>query len=194
MFRFTMPIILIGVAVTVFMTFTNPLYGKIKELRSGVGVYDEALNNSLSLEKERDKLTTKYNAIGDENLNKLEKLLPSSVDNIRLILEIEQLAKQYNMALKDVRYEATNKAKETPAGAPIQGGIAQNVQKDYGVWSLQFGTQGSYTNFINFIKDIENHLRIVDISSVSFSSNVNPSAPSDTYKYDFTIKTYWLKN
>ena len=52
--------------------------------------------------------------------------------------------------------------------------------------------------FINFIKDLESNLRIVDISSIQFSSSasgvgLNPLLP-EAYKYDIKIKTYWLKN
>jgi len=39
---------------------------------------------------------------------------------------------------------------------------------------------------------------MVDISSVEFSSDTGSvsakTKPSDSYKYDFKIKTYWLKN
>ncbi len=201
-----MPSILIGITVAIFITFTRPLYTDITDLRSSMAAYDEALNNSKSLEIARDKLTQKYNSIGNENLSRLEKLLPPSVDNIRLILEIEKLATAYSMSIKDVKYSAEPTEKDKANTNVVQGGIAQNVQKDYGVWTLQFSTEGSYSNFISFVKDIENHLRIVDIASVNFSvdnttstlANSSNSSTNvgnlDSYKYDFTIKTYWLKN
>ncbi len=57
----------------------------------------------------------------------------------------------------------------------------------------------SYNNFINFTKDMEKNLRLVDISSVEFSaaegsSNSKSGNSNDVYKYNFKIKTYWLKN
>ena len=88
-------------------------------------------------------------------------------------------------------------------GTIVQGGgAAKPVPKDYGVFDLEFSTSGSYDNFINFTKDLEKNLRIVDISSISFSSEVSSgiggaglkTISSEIYKYDFKIKTYWLKN
>ncbi len=195
MFRFIIPTILIGISIALFFVFTNPLYKDITLLRGEVSSYNEALDNSKTLENERDKLTQKYNAIGGENLNKLQKFLPESVDNIRLILEIEKLALPYGMALKDVKYDVTNDKSPIANSKIIQGeAITQNLHKDYGIWNLEFSTEGSYNNFINFVKDIENNLRIVDIVSVSFSSNLSSRALSNVYKYNFKIKTYWLKN
>ena len=94
-----MPIILIGIAASLFFMFTNPIYNDISILKTTLASYNEALDNSKALENERDKLTAKYNAINPDDLTKLQKLLPENVDNIRLILEIEQIAAPYGMTL-----------------------------------------------------------------------------------------------
>ena len=157
-------------------------------------------------------MTQKYNALDPVNLSKLVKLLPDNVDNIRLILEIEKVASPYGMALENVKYstdttkkDATKDTTATQAMAAQTGGTqgkgANLPNKDYGVWNLEFSTKGTYNNFLNFIKDLENNLRIVDISSIQFSSDtatntksgINPSS-SESYVYNFVIKTYWLKN
>lgn len=196
MFRFILPIILITAAIAGFFILISPLYNDISLKKGQIASYDEALNNSKALEAERDKLTQKYNSFDPENLTKLQKLLPDNVDNIRLILEIEKIASPYGMVLKDVKYDATSK---NDVLVPTTGQeIEKFSRKDYGIWDLEFSTQGTYNNFINFIKELEKNLRIVDISSIQFSSSVttlglNPSLP-EAYKYNFKIKTYWLKN
>lgn len=196
-----MPIILIGIAGSVLFLFTNPIYNDISALNGDVVSYNSALDNSKMLENERDKLTSKYNSINPDNLIKLKKLLPDNVDNIRLILEIEQIALPYGMVLKDVKYSTTNTKtpKATDGEAPVRGGVIAKP-KDYGTFDLEFSTSGSYDNFISFTKDLESNLRIVDISSISFSSGPSNTdskskiIPSEIYKYDFKIKTYYLKN
>ena len=203
MFRFLIPIILIGATVGLFLLYTKPLYRDISSLRIDQTSYDEALNNSKILESERDKLTAKYNSFKPEDLGKIEKFLPDNVDNIRLILELEKIASPYGMTLKDVKYENANKKdiKETgklTSGAVIAGGEASSSsRKDYGIWNLEFSTVGTYANALNFMKDLENNLRIVDIVSVQFSSDTGTGVNLSTtgsYKYSFKIKTYWLKN
>ncbi|MEI7765252.1 MAG: hypothetical protein WCI93_01555 [bacterium] len=211
MFRYLTATILIGVSIAGFLKFTNPLLADITKIKTEIASYNEALDNSKSLESERDKLTKKYNAIDPENLAKLQKLLPDNVDNIRLILEIEKIASPYGMVLKDVKYDASQaqadtkgtiaKTTDTTDATTAQPKVANTPptkSKEYGIWNLEFSTEGTYSNFINFTKDLESNLRIVDISSIAFSSDsssiLGKTKPSDSYKYNFKIKTYWLKN
>jgi Tfp pilus assembly protein PilO len=201
MMRYIMPIILLAISVAAFLTFANPTYQSISAVKAKAASYDEALNNSKALEIERDKLTAKYNSISAENLDKLEKLLPENVDNIRLILEIEKLASPYGMTLKDVRYDTTTEKTSDTASSPAAPApsAGPDSKKNFGTWNLEFSTTGTYDNFISFVKDLENNLRVVDISSVEFSSNEGGLSgvaqnTAQSYKYTFKIKTYWLKN
>ncbi len=191
--RFIFPTILIVVAIAGFFMFVSPTYQNISAEREQITSYNEALDNSKALEAERDKLTQKYNSFDPANLSRLEKLLPDSIDNIRLVLEIENMASAYGMVLKNVQYDTSDNNTKTPDVASKSG----TLNKNYGTWNLEFSSQGTYGNFVNFIKDLENNLRIVDVSAVDFSSNTSPGTNplmAQAYKYDFKIKTYWLKN
>ena len=197
MMRFIAPIFLIGISIALFFLFTNPIYNEISARKLDEASYNGALDNSKMFENKRDILTAQYNSIDSENLTKLKKLLPENVDNVRLILEIGQIALPYGMVLKDVKYNATKT--DTTKENVVQGGAVATA-KDYGIFDLEFSTSGTYDNFINFTKDLESNLRIVDISSIIFSANTgsvdnNPKKDStEVYKYNFKIKTYWLKN
>jgi hypothetical protein len=200
MIRLITSFVLIGIAVATFFVFANPLYSDISQLQVQSAFYNEALTNSKALENERDKLTAKYNTIAGDNLTKIKKLLPDNIDNIRLILEIGKIALPYGMVLKNVKYnvvEKTDAAATSVQGAVQGGNVAAISNKDYGIWNLEFSTEGTYNNFLNFLRDLESNLRIVDISSITFSSDVGVRPGSflpDVYTYDFKIKTYWLKN
>ena len=203
-----MPAILITVAATLFFTVTNPMFNGITTTKAQVAAYNDALSTSKTLESEREALTAKYNAIDPANLSKIQKLLPDNINNIRLILEIEQIAAPYGMTLSNIQYNTTNSggnvAGATPTATAIQGGNVPVVtNKGYGTFNLEFSTTGTYDNFISFTKDLESNLRIVDISSISFaSSGSSGGAPgvstktgsAETYTYSFQIKTYWLKS
>ena len=203
MFRFATPIILIGIAAAGFFMFVSPYYKSISAFQVQSTQYNEALTNSKSLEAERDKLTLKYNSIDPNNLSKLQKFLPDNVDNIRLILEIEKIASPYGMVLKDVKYDTTSQKDTiaTDTTTPVARANIKTINSDYGTWNLEFSTQGTYPNFLNFVKDLESNLRTVDIASIDFSSNapttgiagINYSS-TESYKYTFKIKTYWLKD
>src|SRR3989344_4284418 len=198
MARLIIPIILITVSIIGFLKVLNPMYADVKLLKAQTASYNEALDNSKALEAERVKLTKQYNSFAPEDLSKIEKLLPNSVDNIRLILEIEKLASPYGMVLRDVRYDTF---KEEDAETPVRqaGGGVESLPTEYGAWDLEFSTEGAYSNFLNFIRDLESNLRLVDISSIQFASDTTTgkgggASTSEVYKYSFKIKTYWLRN
>lgn len=200
-----MPVILIGIAVALFFVFTNPFYNELSELRAEAASYNTALDNSVRLEQQRDKLVKQENDIDPNNIVKLEKLLPDNVNNIRLILEIQEIAKPYGMSLKDVKYNVAEAAETEETTVQRGRNVTRVSNEDYGVFDLEFSVSGTYDNFIGFIEALEKNLRIVDVSSIEFSSTnlaaggtsvggaeIKTNSP-EVYKYNFKIKTYWLK-
>lgn len=193
--KFLIPIFLILISGAGFFVLVAPKYENISLLRTEVQAYKTALDNSEALERERNKLVTKYNNMNVSDLARLQKLLPDNIDNIRVILEIERLARVYGMSLRDIRYD--DKAKEDENSNVVEAGVVNTEQnQEYGSWNLEFATEGSYDSFISLLQDIEKNLRLVDVVSVNFSSagaeNAKQGA-TDNYKYVFKIKTYWLK-
>jgi Tfp pilus assembly protein PilO len=194
MLRLAFPAILIVGSIAFFAMFTNPMYQELVTLREEASSYSDALSNSKTLAGERDKLTQKYNTISPENMTRLNRMLPNSVDNIRLILEIEKVALPFGMTLRDVKYDA--KQAEHQTGNIAGGAASVESAKPYGTWDLSFMVQGTYNNFVNFLKELEHNLRLVDVRSVQFDSNIGTDIPGVTnvYKFEVSIRTYWLKN
>jgi len=197
--RFIIPTILIGIALAIFFLFTDSIYKEIKILRVETQSYNEALFNSKELQSRRDVLLEQYNNFSADNLQKIEKLLPDNIDNIRLIIEIQGIASQYGMGLQNVNYSTTvDETQKNQQNKFIETSDAsfETLNKDYGLFDLEFSTVGSYDNFLNFLADLDKNLRIVDILSVSFSSTELGllGVQGDLYKYNFKIRTYWLKD
>ena len=122
---------------------------------------------------------------------------------------LEKIAQPYGMELKDISYDATAGSKKDSVGENKKSGGVESEEsvidedvssKEYGEWTLGFSTESTYANFLLFLKDLESNLRIVDISNITFSSDIENATvagkpkPKDLYNFGFTIKTYWLKN
>ena len=171
-------IFLILASIGLFFGYIDPTYTAIKDLRVEKADYDRALNNSKELQAERDKLLKKYNEMPRSDLDKLAKLLPDNIDNVRLIIDLDEMAKKYGMRIRNFKADA-NERKDV-------------IGKDatpYGILTLSFSTSASYNTFLAFIRDLEKSLRILDISAITFSAGeTNP-----LYEYNVTVKTYWLK-
>ena len=177
--RYVTPTILVLVAVGVFFWLVDPLYQKIGTLRQEVASFNSALAKSKELQAVRDELLSKYNAFGTTDLDRLERMLPDNVDNVRLIMDINSVAARYNMSLKNTKIVIVDEAKS---------GLLGPDRKKYGSVQLEFSVAGSYSAFLSFLKDLEESLRIVDVVGLSFSS-----ADKDFYDYNVLLQTYWLK-
>lgn len=197
--RFIVPIFLILISVVGFFTLVSPALQDVQTLKAEMSSYDEALDNARELAEERDKLTKQYNSFSPRDLDRLEVLLPNSVNNIRLILEIEDIASPYGMVLRDVKYD-TSREEGADSGPAPAGNQTLNLPQEYGIWTLEFSTAGSYQDFLNFLSNLEGNLRLIDISSIKFTSNSAKGSDGaspiseEEYTYGFQIKTYWLKN
>ena len=179
MIRLAVLITLTIVALGLFFGYIDPAYQNIKELRSEEKVYDEALNQSRELQKIRDSLLSRYNTFSQQDLGRLEKLLPDHVDNVRLILDIDSIASKYNMRTRNVIVSGTN-----PEGSNVIGANQSDVDSVI----LSFSVAATYENFIRFIKDLELSLRIVDLVGLSFSAT-----EGEAFDFNVSIKTYWLR-
>lgn len=183
--------ILFATSVGLFFVYTNPLYvGKgdegtdlsekgVKELLKKKGEYESAKINSGKILKKRDELIAQRNSFSQNDRKNITQLIPDNIDNVQLILDLNGIAKRYDMLLKGIRIEQASNLKEGQIG----------VNKDQlSSISVSFKVSSSYDTFLKFLKDLETSLRVVDVTKLSFK-------PTDTgiYNFDITIKTYWLK-
>jgi hypothetical protein len=202
--KFIFSISLIIISGILFFSVVNPLYREVSNLKADVAVYNTALNNSTDLQKTRDALVDTYKNIKAEDKNRLEHFLPNTVNNIKFILEIERIANIHGMSVKNIRFDPlkvqdTKDAINSPMGkGTVISSNDPSTLKPYGVFPVEFTTDGDYNTFVQLLKDIEHNLRLVDVQSVDFSvPNVDPKnsggVDPNVYSYTFKIETYWLK-
>ncbi len=182
------------ISIALFFFFINPTFSEVKQLRADVDTYNMALDNSTDLQKTRDSLVDIYKNIKAEDKDRLNHLLPSSIDNIELILEIEKIANLHGMPIGDVKFD-TKSLDTSSTGKTISTTDANN-NLPYGIFPMDFTIEGRYDTFILFLKDLEHNLRLVDIKSVSFSvptQSLSGTTDPTIFNYSLKVKTYWLK-
>lgn len=197
------PIILILAAIGIFVTFTQPHYETVKELMVRSQDYQKVFDDADGLLRKRDDLIVKLNKIRPSDKTRIAKLIPDSIDNVRLVIDINDgITARYGVGIKNIRFESVAEDKATQAG---QAGTASVVNtsskilkkdspniienKDYNSVTLNFTIVAQYSTFLKILRDLESSLRIVDVTSLSFRSTDN----GDVYQYDVGIKTHWLK-
>ncbi len=208
------PIIaIIGVVLAggIFFWYTKPAYDGVQETRANIAQYDAALDKAAELQTLKQTLLSRFNTFDPADLDRLQKLLPDHVDNVRLILDLDKLAEQYGLALQNV--DVSSSQKQTAKSQTALGAVGSSNQK-YDSLTLTFGTTATYSDFVRFLTDLESSLRIVDLVSLTIASGTSgaagPSNPTNPfpqstkvtssaksteplYTYNITLRTYWLK-
>lgn len=199
MVKIIVSVISLTVAAGVFFMFTESHYNNTKALQLNIDRHNQALEKSAELKKLQETLLSRFNAFKKSDIDRLHKLLPDHVDNVRLILDLDHLASTFGMALQNVVISppASENAENT-----VIGSIGAGKQK-YDSLTMKFSTHGTYAKFIAFMEGLESSLRIVDLVALSLTPEgaesggtkiagaQSASAPS--YKYEITIRTYWLR-
>ncbi len=178
--RTILSIILILASIGGFVGFVMPVYSDIQQISAQKADYSEVLANARVLAEKRDSLLKIYNDIQPSDMDRLERMLPSNPDNVKLILEIEAVAKTYGLVLQNVKI---GQADDTPGQRPKSGSA------EIGTLTLDFSTAGSYPGYVGFINTLEKNLRIMNIKKVSFIAPADKSS----YQYQTSIETYWIK-
>ncbi len=176
------PIILIIIALSVFIWYIDPVYKEIKTLSAEKNEYSETLSRSEDLLEIRDSLREKYNQIPPNNLDRIKKMLPDAVDNVRLIIDINNIATKYGLRLGNV---------DLQSGIEEEGDTDTSVSESsqtYGEVEIGFSVATTYEVFKRFLEDLEGSLRLVDVTGIGFNRT-----DTGIYNFDLRVKTYWLK-
>ncbi len=190
--RFIIAILGFSVSLAVFFLYTKPTYDSVKVLLAENAQYDQALERAAQLQSLKQTLLSRYNAFNPADIDRLHRLLPDHVDNVRLVLDFDNLARKHSLAIQNV-VVGREIAESTTVGKPASADIIGGNSKSYDSLTLKFSTQGTYAGFVTFMQDLQSSLRIVDLSSLTLTPIGDKQAIEPLYRYDVTIRTYWLK-
>jgi Tfp pilus assembly protein PilO len=180
-FMFAVVAVVIG-----FIVFIVPDYKALNVLKAEVASLEQNIEVVKSLELSRETLDKQRLSISQSDMQKLEKIVPSSPDNIRLIIQLDEIAKRNGLTMiKDVQYEAKT--------AELAPGQVEDNPTDYRSYNVSFNTSGQYNQFISFLQEVEKNMRLVDITSLTLQNTEKEGvSASSSQDFDVELKAYWL--
>ena len=180
MTKYLFPLLLVVIALGLFFGFTQPLLDQLTSLQKEQASIGEVLQNTGSLARTRDTLLNRYNEITAENKARLAKALPDQVDNVRLIIDIDAVASRFGLKLKNIVVQSDPATSKSNSIGPDG--------KKYATFNLSFDVQASYDTMRTFLLALDQSLRIIDVTGVSFAAD-----DKDQNTYTIHLQTYWLK-
>lgn len=189
MIKFLTAILMLLIAVGLFIGFTRPSYSEVQALQEQGSQLDQILAEATEFQRLKSQLIERYNSLPAVHLERLSKMVPDHVDNVRLILDVDSLAADNDLTLENVLINSATAEDEedrTPLGAVSAG------RSVFESLTLQFKTTGTYADFLGFLQSLESSLRLVDVADLNLRRDDTVQG-EPIYDFEVTIRTYWLK-
>lgn len=179
-------LILVILSIGLYFTVTQGILDEAKVVSASNQEYANAIKSAEDLIKVRDQVLVDYNNLSMDDRAKLDKIVPKSIDNIRLIIDLNNVALQHGFSLKGVNVSTPDKNTSNVSvpkdGSSIKAPVLDKV-------SISFGLNAPYQQFISFLQDLEASLRILDINDLSVTASDN-----GVYDWKINLDTYWLRS
>jgi hypothetical protein len=184
------PILLIAVSVGVFFMVIDPAYEKVQDNSATIDDNSKMIDLANELRRERENLNARFNNISEEDKQKLEKVLPDAVDNVRLIRDIQDIAVTFGIEISNIGVTGDSSSTEGQTERDRERDLISNSGgASFGKISLSFSVANtSYDNFKAFMRRLEDFIRLVDVREFSVAA-----AGSNLFNYSVTLDTYWLR-
>ncbi len=192
--------ILLVLAIGMYFTVTQGVIDGAKAVQVVNAKYISAMDSADQLRKERDKVRDTFNSISKDDQDRLKKMIPSTVDNIRLIIDISNVARKQNLSLEDIKATVSQAGQKgsvakSSATATSQPNGTTAVATDtiatpiLDTVTVTFKVTAPYQQFKTFMQELEASLRIMDMTSLTLTAN-----DTGTYDYKVELKTYWMRS
>lgn len=180
-----LPLIALAAAAAMFFAYVSPTWsGPLAVAKDAIALDDDALASAEEYAVQQNTLSAARAAIDPEILERLANLLPDSVDNVGLILDVNALAARSGLSLANIDVAAADGGAKSGAPGALPTGVANPV----GSINLSLTALGTFSAFQTFISGIERSARLLDIQDIGVKG-------SDTgvYAYQITLRLYWLR-
>ena len=125
-----------------------------------------------------------YNSIPQTDIDRLSKVVPATFNTVLFINDLNALASRYSLVLSD--FKTADQNNSDGVQNPTVGAIA------YKSHLVSFRLKGEYSNFVDFLKNLESGLQLVDVMNLTLNSFISPGQDGDM-DYTLELNTYSLK-
>lgn len=175
-------VILLIASVVMFMVIVEPKLPVIEKLEQSRDEFEIVRGHGERLQQTKNELINRFKNISPEEAERLRQFLPDTVDNVRLLVDIDAVAKRKRLVISNISIDTQEATQEQTDGAVQEGGQTGKV-------SIAFTFVSSYDAMKEILAELEQSLRVVDARKVE----VTTGPDANTFATTLTIDTYWLR-
>src|SRR3989344_6339880 len=88
-------------SLSVIYAFSMPLANETFALLDQQAQYEEMVDKMRNLENKKNALLAEFNKISADNIKKIETLIPSSLNFVKLVADIDAVATRHGISIKN---------------------------------------------------------------------------------------------
>lgn len=174
------PTIFLILSLAIYFVLISPLQSEIKIQEVEINSLEKDHEKAKSYQVKKQDLREKYKkSISPTEEEKLKLFLPDSVDNIRLLIDLEALALRQGIEIGNTAFNSGGGGNETETH---DDGLYETI-------TLSFSFVSNYDDFKSFLVLLQQSLRLIDVKKLTIQTSDDPELST----YSFVINTYWLK-
>lgn len=184
-----LPAIAFVVAMGILFGYAGPTWnGAVASAKASIATDEEALRSAKAFADKEAALTAEQVAIDADGLKRVAVFLPDSVDNVRLILDLNTLAAKSGVSLSNVDVTDNSAKNNNKNGiAPSAMGSVPVPSDPADSADLSLTAIGTYPAFHTFLVGIEKSARLLDARDI-----VVKGSDTGVYTYQMKVRFYWL--
>lgn len=175
-----------------FFVYIKPTYSVISERKIKYEEYQNVLNKVKEIKAKRDQLSSAYANISQEDLDKLNKMIPEKFVSEYFINDVNALAARYGMSVDKMEINIPAPVEASPDGVEQPQGRFLTI-------TAKFTLNGRYDQFVSFLKDMESSLRLIDVVGIKVSNSQvisrtgQEQKDNDILNYSVEVLTYSIR-
>jgi Tfp pilus assembly protein PilO len=176
------PLFIIGICVGVYFVYINPTLSSVSALTAQKDSYNQVLQQAKEVASKRDQALADYNAISQDDLSRLDKIVPVSFNSVAFANYLSGIAGKYGLVVAKMQITEQNLN---------DGQVVVLSTNSYQKKNVNFSITGQYTSLENFLKDLESGLTLVDVTGLSVKKNSTDKSNS-SFEFNINLNTYSL--
>lgn len=183
-----LPTLALFIAISIFFAYVHPTWsGSIAETREKIALNDQALVAAAEYTTRQGELIAERDAIDPAMRDSLETFLPDSVDNVRLILDLNALAARSGLSIANIDVVMNDSSASADPATEALGALSA-ATSPVGSVNLSLSAVGTFSALQAFLNGIEKSARLLDVQDI-----VVKSSDTGVYSYQMILRLYWLR-
>lgn len=178
------PLFVIALCIGAYFVYIKPMAVEVKINTIKKSQYTDVLNRVKEIKQKREEVLAEYNSISEEDIARLKKIIPETLNPVILSNDLSRLASDNQVTLKEFKVSDTN---------ADTGAVAEVSESIYKKTTINMTFSGQYENFVRFLTDVESGLSLIDIVSLIIKSVDSSSGRQMPMDYVLEVNTYSLR-